>query len=282
MTITDIMLTLLILFVFLIIIMYSTISEYIATADKSWAANRCNPLVMPFVGLVGHDAAKNFMRCVKSADSKNINNILDPVKVDIDTLNNRLKSLNNIVDNTRTDLFAMRDNTSDVFEKIYNVIFNLLSETQRSLIWIKDVISKMVGVLTALSYSMQGNSIIDKSILTGPAEKIKQSIRYGPMTILERQKLEKKRRDLRLDEQRRQEQERQLMLRRRQENQLWIEKQRRSQLRRQQREQEAETYRQKQNQIRLNQQAALGKKQSSFGKIRKAFGKKKKKKKKNR
>jgi hypothetical protein len=246
MTIMDIMLTMLILFVFLTIIMYSTISEYIATADKSWAANRCNPLVMPFVGLVGHDAAKNFMRCVKSADSKNINNILDPVKVDIDTLNNRLTSLNNIVDNTRTDLFAMRDNTSDVFENIYNVIFNLLSETQKSLIWIKDVISKMVGVLTALSYSMQGNSIIDKSILNGPVEKIKQSITYGPMTILERQKLEKKRRDLRLDEQRRQEQERQLMLRRRRAQQLWIERQRMSQLRR---EQEAETYRQ--NQIRI-------------------------------
>ena len=256
---TDIMLAMLILLVFLIIIMYSTISVYIATMDKSWTTNRCNPLVMPFVGLFGHNPTKNFMRCVKAADSKNINTILEPVKVGIDMLSNNMETINTRVDNTRTDLSNMRDNTSDVFEKIYNVIFNLLSETQKSLIWIKDVISKMVGVLTALSYSMQGNSIIDKSILTGPVENIKKSIRYGPMTILERQKLEKKRRDLRLDEKWRQEQERQLMLRRRQENQLWIEKQRRSQLQRgqeyimlkkQQREQEAETYRQNQRRIR--------------------------------
>ena len=176
MSIGDIGLTILIIGLLGILILYSTITSYIMSIDRSWTANRCNPLIMPFVSLVGQDATKNFMQCVNAAESKNMQVILSPVNNRINELAKTANVINSSIGNARHDLHSMRDNISTIIENIYTVILNLLIATQSSLIWIKEVINKMVGILTALSYSMTGGILVGKGIINGPVTNLVNEI----------------------------------------------------------------------------------------------------------
>ena len=172
----DVGLSMLIIGLLGILILYSELSVYIATVDKDWTVNRCNPMVMPFVSLVGYDATKNFMQCVRAAESKNMATILLPINKRINGLSDTAALINTSIDDARTDIYAMRDNISNAVENIYLVILNILISIQRSLIWIKEVISKMVGILTALSYSMNGGIIVGTDIIEGPIKSLTDEI----------------------------------------------------------------------------------------------------------
>lgn len=172
----DVGLSMLIVGLLGILILYSEMSVYIMSVDKDWTANRCNPMVMPFVSLVGYDATKNFMQCVKAAESKNMADILRPINDRINGLSDKASLINTSIDNARKDISSMRDNITDEIENIYSVILNILISIQRSLIWIKEVISKMVGILTALSYSMKGGIIVGNNIIEGPIKSLSDKI----------------------------------------------------------------------------------------------------------
>ena len=168
MSIVDIGLTILIIGLLGFLILYSTLTAYIMAVDRSWSKNMCNPLIMPFISLVGQDATKNFMRCVRTVTSKNVKDALSPVTSSINDMSNSIGYINESVNNAQTDIQSMRNNMIATVEGIYAVILNLLIATQRSLIWIKEVINKTVGVLTALSYSMTGGILVGKGIIEGP------------------------------------------------------------------------------------------------------------------
>ena len=182
----DSVLTILIIGLLGLLIVYSELSVYIMSVDKDWTANRCNPLVMPFISLAGHDATNNFMKCIAAAESQNMEALLQPINDRISGLNNTAASINTSIDNARTDLYGMRTNIYTTFDNVYSVILNILIEVQRSLIWIKEVISKMVGILAALSYSMQGGMFVGKQIIDGPITSLTDEIfnRDAYLTIL--------------------------------------------------------------------------------------------------
>ena len=148
---TDIGLSLLIIILFILLLTFSSMSSKIRSVENNWEKYRCNPLIMPFVGLAGHDSSQNFIKCVQSLQTYNMGKILEPINYNIKTLGvigeqlkESLESINTLINNLRVFI-------ADIVKNIYSIILNLLIEIQRSLLWTKDVVIKMTIVLDEIS-----------------------------------------------------------------------------------------------------------------------------------
>lgn len=165
---SDIVLSILIFILFGMLFTATKTTTKIKKIEKNWATYRCNPLVMPFVSLFGHDSTQNFMTCIQALQTKYMYDILEPVNYNITVLTVIGSQLAESVNSMRAFMNNLRNFISDIVKNIYNVILNLLIEIQRSLIWIKSVVSKMTGILTAISYNMKGGITTGESIGKGP------------------------------------------------------------------------------------------------------------------
>ena len=38
--------------------------------EKNWVKYRCNPMIMPFAGMFGHDPMENFAYCIQNMSNK--------------------------------------------------------------------------------------------------------------------------------------------------------------------------------------------------------------------
>ena len=126
-------------------------SSKIRSVENNWEKYRCNPLIMPFVGLAGHDSSQNFIKCIQTLQTHNMGKILEPVEYNIKTigvigeqLKESLKSMNTLINNLRIFI-------ADIVKNIYSIILNLLIEIQRSLLWTKGIVIKMTSLLDEIS-----------------------------------------------------------------------------------------------------------------------------------
>lgn len=165
---TDINLSILIIMLFGVLITITKITSKIKSFEKNWSTNRCNPLIMPFVSLFGQDATQNFMSCIQMLEMKYMEDILTPYKENAKTLADIAKELASSVKAMRAFINKLRQFIAVIVSNIYGVILNLLIEIQRTLLWIKGVVSKMTGILTAISYNINGVITTGESIEKGP------------------------------------------------------------------------------------------------------------------
>ena len=68
-----------IIFIFSIIHAVLAVSIGIANIKRNWDYYKCNPAIMPFAGVFGHDIGKNFNECVKANQVDFMSGFLDPI-----------------------------------------------------------------------------------------------------------------------------------------------------------------------------------------------------------
>ena len=57
---------------------------------KNWVKYRCDPRVMPFAGMLGHDTTKNFIQCAQQIQGGVMDEMLLPVNFNIDQVSQNL------------------------------------------------------------------------------------------------------------------------------------------------------------------------------------------------
>ena len=148
---TDIGFSIMIIVLFALLISYSIISSKFVLVEKNWQQYRCNPLIMPFVSIVGHNSAQNFMDCIKTIQMGYMGEMLEPVNKNMIIIGNIGQELAGAVQSSRAFIYKLRKLISDIIINIYSVAENLLIEIMRSLILIKGIAVKMTSILTAIS-----------------------------------------------------------------------------------------------------------------------------------
>ena len=73
---SDIILSLLIIFIFLMCCLVSYLSKGFKHIQNNWPQYRCNPVIMPFAGYFGHDTEENFAQCI--GISQNMSGAIKP------------------------------------------------------------------------------------------------------------------------------------------------------------------------------------------------------------
>lgn len=139
---------------------FSAINEI----KNNWAKYRCNPMYM----WLSDDMNKDFTYCIQNTQMSFMGYLLQPLTYITSNLSSigteygtSLGYANNLLSNVRTFF-------SSLVGSIFGVFLNLIIEFQRIIIGIKDMIGKLIGVIVAMLYILDGSFQTISSSWNGP------------------------------------------------------------------------------------------------------------------
>lgn len=139
---------------------------------KNWPEYRCNPLYMPLSDNISSD----FTYCVQNTQINLMGYLLQPITYLISSMNSIGGEFTTSINSVRGFISVLRDFITSIVENIYNVFLNLIIQFQVIMIGIKDMIGKVIGIMVALMYMMDGSIKTMESAWNGPAGQMVQSL----------------------------------------------------------------------------------------------------------
>lgn len=180
----DIFYVLIILLIFTILLIVNFLVVGIENIKRNWPIYRCNPIVIPFAGVFGHDPASNMVYCVQSMQTEYMSYLLEPLYYGLSTVSSIGTSLMSDVQSIRKATGAMRGMNLTNFINVFSKFENIRIEFHRIMVKFKDVMSRMLGTLTVFLYIFIGGIDTGQSIVKGPIGKALDTICFHPNTIL--------------------------------------------------------------------------------------------------
>ena len=180
----DILNTVVIFLLFKSIIVFVFLMTKMKEVKENWPKYRCNPSVMPFAGMFGHDAASNFVFCLSNIQGGLMEFFLKPI-------NGVVGILSYLGSGFLEDLNAMRGlinwlkKASSMFSiNIFNIIGVIMSEFQNMIIKVKDTMMKMIGLLMVVFHLIKSTTMIGESVMNGPIGSVINTFCFRPETQL--------------------------------------------------------------------------------------------------
>lgn len=153
---TDVGLTILIFAITLAIISFSSYQSVLNQLRTNWNTNKCNPIVMPFAGLImpspGQTATEttfeNFNYCIQQDMSSVFNIIMMPFEfvlyLTITFLDTVLEAIMAVIN----EINAIKNMMSVIFQEMYNKILNFVIPVIEIIVHVRDMLGKINGIIT--------------------------------------------------------------------------------------------------------------------------------------
>lgn len=185
MGLSDLTLSIIVICIFMLLYIFNFLVVNIQRIKENWPVYRCQPLVMPFASLFGHNTAKNFAFCIQTMQKGFMDDLLKPVNFNVGILSDVTNKLSVDMNYARNLMAYFRLTAIDMFKNIFSSMFNMMVEIQRILIVTKDTVGKMVGNMTALLHIVNGSLMTMDSAWNGPPGGLIRAICFHPDTTLE-------------------------------------------------------------------------------------------------
>lgn len=182
---SDITLTIFIFIVFIILYVFNVLSIGIKKVSDDWPNYRCNPTVMPFASIFGHDPISNFTYCIQNMQTSYMGYLMQPLHYNFNVLGNLGANLTNDINNVRAFINNLRNFITDIIQKIFGVFLNILIEFQRLTINIKDLFGKLIGIMGTLMFTLSGSIMTMQSAWAGPPGQLARALCFHPETKVE-------------------------------------------------------------------------------------------------
>jgi len=144
----------------------------LALIRKDWPLYRCNPMYMP----LAEDVGSNFTYCIQTMQTNYMGYLLEPLTFITSSLGTTLGNFANDLNSIRAMFSKVRGFNLDIVQSIFGVFLNLIIEFQKITISIKDLIGKLIGVMTTLLYTMDGALLTMQSTWNGPPGQMVQAL----------------------------------------------------------------------------------------------------------
>ena len=131
------------------LLMYYTSS---ANVKNNWNEYRCNPAYW----IYSDDVSSDFTYCVQNSQVNTIGALLQPMTYMVSSLAAMAQSSSDDSNNSRGMLSNIRGFVSDIVPNMFGVFTNLMVEIQKMFISIKDMMSKVVGIITTIMFMFDG------------------------------------------------------------------------------------------------------------------------------
>ncbi|MCX8483428.1 MAG: hypothetical protein ORN50_07590 [Crocinitomicaceae bacterium] len=138
----------------------------------NWPKYRCNPLYMPF----SNDIEKDFVYCVQNTQMSFMGYLLQPITYITSNLSAMGSEFGDALNYANNLLSNIRSFFTKIVASIFGVFLNLIIEFQRIIIGIKDMIGKMIGIMVAFMYILDGSIKTMNSAWNGPPGQMVQSL----------------------------------------------------------------------------------------------------------
>lgn len=147
----------LIIFFFLIVTGYFYTLSHLRTLRKDWPQNKCNPMYMPFAGIIADNpneskletTAKNYNFCINNILSSTISTFLEPIYYLVKLLIDSWTELITAIRNIRSMFNNMRNTTTNFTTDVMNRNLNVATNFSHNIILARDTLNKTNGVLAA-------------------------------------------------------------------------------------------------------------------------------------
>lgn len=181
---TDIFLVVIILLVFAFLISFNQLSIGFENLKEQWPMIRCNPLAMPFASAFGFDTSENFNYCVQDMQTKYLTYLMQPLNYNFGVVGTIASRLSTAIMKIKYYVDKIKTFINNIFGNIFGLFLNILIEVQRLTINIKDMMSKIVGVLATVMYTIDGSMKTMQSTWEGPPGQLVRELCFHPDTQL--------------------------------------------------------------------------------------------------
>lgn len=148
-----------------IIIFLATSYNYIKINAKSivadWNNQKCKPSVMPFAGIInpptdgtsaGDFTVNNFKDCMNVIFTDIANDAVTPINFIIETIKDFFDMIKNMINAIREFVNYLRVQAQNVFQEMMGKLLNMFVGIQELMIYMKDLFSKIQGIMTGVLY----------------------------------------------------------------------------------------------------------------------------------
>jgi hypothetical protein len=165
---SDLSRSVLIVAAFALLYLFNVLTVGIGRVKKNWVLYRCNPAVMPFASLFGHDAMQNFTFCIQNMQTNFMGHLLQPLHYNFNLIGNVTGSISDAVNDVRQFFYKLRSMIASLTQTLFAVFLNVVVEFQRVTIAVRDMFGKLTGMLVVLIYTVGGTMMTAKSWYDGP------------------------------------------------------------------------------------------------------------------
>lgn len=156
--------------------MVNVLAIGLANIKRNWPKYRCNPSIMPFAGVFGHDSIQNFTYCMQTMQTNYMGYLTQPLQYTMSVVGNLGKVLADAIQSIRAFFDYLRNMITDIIQNVFGVFLNILIEFQRVTIGIKDLFAKFIGILATLLYVISGSLDTMNSAWRGPAGQLVRTV----------------------------------------------------------------------------------------------------------
>ena len=181
----DITLTIIILLVFFVLFLAPFFSIGIQKIKDNWVEYRCNPMAMPFAGFFGENPTQTFTFCIQSMLKDFMGYLLIPLQQSITMMHSMGGGLESSVNNVRKMISAVRTSITEIVESIFGVLLNTIVEIQKLMVNLKDLMAKIVGIMTTLLFMVYGSMQTMQSAWNGPPGHMVRSLCFRSTTKIQ-------------------------------------------------------------------------------------------------
>jgi hypothetical protein len=144
----------------------------IVEIKENWPLYRCNPPYWIF----SDNIAEDFTYCVQNTQINFMSYLLQPLNYMITALSSIGLDFTGALDAVRNMFAFIREAVTKIIENIFGVFLNIVVELQKMTVSIKDMVGKMVGIVTTIMYVLDGSIKTMNSAWSGPPGQLVKAI----------------------------------------------------------------------------------------------------------
>jgi len=163
MKLSDLLLSIFIVSVFIGLYVANILAIGKKNVQDNWALYRCSPMIMPLASMFGHDTMKNFGYCIQNMQSNFMAPLLTPSNYSNALSASALGSLNQGSKNSTGMLGSLRGMSGNNIMGMFNIFGNISLLMGIMVNKVKDIMSKLGGVFFATFSLMQGAAYTTES-----------------------------------------------------------------------------------------------------------------------
>lgn len=170
---SQLVLSILIIFIFMVIITYVQFKNAVPELKKNWDKKRCNPVYMPFAGLVSKNKGetnidavqRNFNNCVNNILHSIAEDALTPIHYTVNLIGEAIKSIEDAFSAIRSTIDKTRSSITNISEDMSGRTLNIMIPLQKMFIYSKDFLAKVKAIYTTGIFTLIGSYLITKSVI---------------------------------------------------------------------------------------------------------------------
>jgi hypothetical protein len=142
----------------------------------NWPLYKCKTNYMLFSWFFGYDTDTNFQQCMQIMQSGYMTILMRPANYLMSLTTSSIQGLTSSFNDVREFMNKFRINIADGIFNIFGVFLNMLTQIQLMIISMKDMVSKLIGIMTTSMYTMDTGIKTMQSTWNGPIGQVIRSL----------------------------------------------------------------------------------------------------------